>query len=407
MLVVEPQFPAINQPWIDTYLEQLLRHGHELHICSSRRELGPYSPKVDALNLLDRTAIREFEQQDYSAAIKRLLKRPISLLAALPVALRAARLLSAQGLSLPRALFKALAFAENEQALPEVELIHSHGEFEAFEVMHFAAAKGIPLITTFHGLQPPGVPQLADDKRRALYGYCSAVLLNTEFAKAQAIGLGCPAEKIRVIPQGLPLPDFPFHTRSGELAEPHLLAVGRLQRDKGHAYTLGAIRRLRAAGCNATLTIVGVGSDRPRLEKLRSAYGLDDCVAIKEGLPSDALLQLFQSADIFVLASIDNSRGYHVETQGVVLQEAQASGLAVVATHVGGIPECIDHGENAELVRHRSSREIVTAVQRLLAMDTAAFQARLSAGRKNVETRFSADVVGEKISSLISEIVAK
>ena len=406
VLVVAPQFPAINQPWIDTYLEQLLKNGYGLSICSSRDDVGEYSPKVDKLKLRDRVVLRHFEAEDFRrATIKALVSRPLRVLANLSGILSVAKALKSAGLSAKAAGFKAIAFLAPDFELPKVDIIHCHGEFEAYEVLHFALANNIPLITTFHGLQPPGMPQLALDKRAALYRYCKAVLVNTRFAQDQVISLGCPPEKVRIIPQGLPMVDFPFYARVKPKDKLRILAVGRLQRDKGHAYTLGALRRLRQQGLPAELTIVGVGSDKQRLEKLATLYGVSDCVTILQGLATEALMALYREADIFVLASINNSRGYHVETQGVVLQESQASGLAVVATRVGGIPECLTHGENAHLVKHRSSREIAEACAKIYRLDEDDFNQLLAAGRANVEQRFAADVVGKRMASIINEAI--
>ena len=54
LLVIAPRFPSINQPWIDTYLEELLRSGITLGICSSLKEPQPYQQKVDHLKLKDK-----------------------------------------------------------------------------------------------------------------------------------------------------------------------------------------------------------------------------------------------------------------------------------------------------------------------------------------------------------------
>lgn len=408
VLVVAPQFPAINQPWIDTYLEQLLANEYQLSICSSRDDVGEYSPKVDRLKLRDRVVLRHFEADDFrTAALNVLVRHPLLVLVKLNGLLRVVNSLADCNLSRKAAWFKALAFLDKQFALPKTNIIHCHGEFEAFEVLHFSLANKIPLITTFHGLQPPGMPQLALDKRAALYQHCKAVLVNTRFAERQVVGLGCPPDKVRVIPQGLPLDDFPFYSRAKPKSKIRLLAVGRLQRDKGHAYTLGALRRMRQQGLPAELTIVGVGSDKGRLEKLASLYGVADSVRILQGLATDALMALYKEADIFVLASINNSRGYHVETQGVVLQESQASGLAVVATRVGGIPECLDDRENAYLVKHRSSRAIADACSEIVGLSDEAYAALLKNGRQNVERRFAASVVGKGMSTIIKEILAQ
>lgn len=403
--VVAPRFPSINQPWIDTYLEQLLIKGYSPSIFSFNRVPGRYHAKVDRLGLLAR--VFYFPLVLTTRDCLKVCCKGLARLRSVARALRAMRRLRPGLTAWFHSYCELLQFAMEGHRVEQSSLTHSHAEFLAYHFLHLAVLRNSPLVLTFHGLPPTGIGQLSAGKRAILYRHASKVIVNTSFALNQVVGLGCSPDKVTILPQGLPLEDFPFQPRSAPApGEPvQLLSVGRFHRDKGQAYSLLALRRLLDAGVLAHWRFVGVGPDRARLETWVRRLGLEGHVEFLEGLPAEDLQALYHQCHLFVLASI-SSPGGHVETQGVVLQEAQASGCIPVATRVGGIPECVHHQQDALLVREKSSRAIAEAVQYMLArpQEWAAYQA---AGRRNVEENYSADVIGQRMADLLRGVVAE
>lgn len=401
VLVVAPEFPAINQPWIDTYLEQLLLQGIEPRIFSTNKNPSIYHEKVDQLNLRKKVLALSL---DKGALIKAALKNFYNP----KLIYRAWRLVKefpAHEQSLLANFLIALQFTTNKHLVADCHLIHSHSEILAYRFLFLSELLEVPLVLTFHGLPPVGVGQLSASKRRVLYDRVSKVFVNTEFAKAQVCSLGCDPGKVVVIPQGLPVNDFSFRKREapsvGESL--HILSVGRYHRDKGQAYALLSARRLLDARCPVRWSFVGVGPDLQRLQKLAKRLSLEPHVVFHQGLPSEDLKRLYSEAHLFVFTSID-SPGGHVETQGVVLQEAQASGCIPIASRVGGIPECIHDREDALLVRQRSSRQLSDAIQFMRAHPDL-WQQYQEAGRRNVEVNYSADTVGKQIAECLRSLM--
>ena len=410
VLVLAPRFPAINQPWIDTYLEQLLISGFDVAIFSANTDGGPYHAKVDRLRL--REKIVDFSL-DRKTMIKQILaalafRSPVSFILSVGAAWRLSADFARSGSSRLLSFLKLLHFGIARQRFHGVSVIHGHEEIAAYEFLHLARLLDIPMVVTFHGLPPAGVGQLSAAKRALLYGYASSVLVNTEFSKRQVVGVGCAPSKVNILPQGLPLEDFPFAARGRPDPQTpvRLLTVGRFHRDKGQGYALIALARLLKSGVRAHWHFVGVGPDKARLEKLAGQLGLREHIVFREGLAPAELLALYHQSDIFVLPSIDNRHGRHVETQGVVLQEAQASGCIPIGSRVGGIPECLNDRRDALLVQQKSSRAIAAAVTYLLD-EVADWSAYRSAGRRNVEQRFSARVVGEKMKAVLDGAISR
>lgn len=401
VLVVAPQFPSINQPWVDTYLEQLLMHGVEPAIYTRNSESADYCPKVDELGLRQRIVQLLLNGEG------RLIGAWCSLVRASRRDIRAVWLesiyLGGGGRRILGALIDGLNFLSPK--LGRLHLVHSHDEILAYCFLLLARLRNIPAVLTFHGLPPEGVGQLSAPKRAVLYRELSLVLVNTEFAKRQVCSLGCSPSKVVILPQGLPVAEFRYLPAQAPSVGQALqvLTVGRFHRDKGQAYAMLALKRLLVAGMLVKWTFVGVGPDLGRLQKIAKKLGIDKQIEFLVALPPDDLKRLYHQSHVFVLPSVVNPGG-HVETQGVVLQEAQASGCIVVGSDVGGIPECINDGVDAFVVKPKSSRELAQKITSIY-QNPEQWDVIRSAGRKNVESRYAADVIGREMARLLKSLI--
>lgn len=408
VVVLAPRFPSINQPWMDTYLEQLQRRGMLAAVASTNRQPLQYHRKVDDLRLRDYVVLVRFGRGPILYALLR------SLLMTPAFALR--HIWNSRGLLLKRGgkreglgeLLRAMEAACVLDRTGTPDVIHAHSIGMAFAFLPTAMLHGVPMVVTFHGLMPRGVPQVDPARRQAVFEGAARVLVNTEHSRKQLVALGCDRGKISVVPQGLPLEDFPLSCRlppaPGEALR--LLTVGRLQRDKGQAYALLALRRMVQAGLAVEWVFVGSGEDRSRLQTLAEKLAVSRHVAFHSALRGEELREFYQHSHLFVLPSRNHRHiDEHVETQGVVLQEAQASGCIPIATNVGGIPECIDHEVDGLLVRDRSHRSIHDAVVTMLQMPAGGWLAMQRNGRRKVRRKFSAEIVGERMRYVLSSVI--
>src|SRR3970040_2763687 len=148
---------------------------------------------------------------------------------------------------------------------------------------------------------------------------------------------------VHVIHSSLNLSELPF-VRSGRLPR-KLLSVGRLVPMKGFDVMLVALAELRARGIQFTCTVIGEGPERPRLERQRTALGLDAVVEFPGALAQDSVLRHMTEATLMVLTCGVIPDG---QSDGIpnVLMESMAAGLPVISTRVSGIPELVDDGVN-------------------------------------------------------------
>jgi glycosyltransferase involved in cell wall biosynthesis/peptidoglycan/xylan/chitin deacetylase (PgdA/CDA1 family) len=167
--------------------------------------------------------------------------------------------------------------------------------------------------------------------------------------------------------------DFRRHLGLRE-AEQVILAVGRLSREKGHLDLIHAVRLLTCddAQSKIKLIVVGDGPERPRLERLVEQSGLNTRVLFV-GHVSD-VRPYYEIADVLALPS-------HSEGSPNVVLEAMASGIPVVATAVGGVPEIINSGVNGLLVAVSDPATMASAIKQVLVDSDMAY--RLTENARN------------------------
>jgi len=395
VLVITEKFPNIIQPWLANSVAQIIKHGGDVQIISQRNGDEEYACVVDDYSLKDKVIFVRI----WGGWLALSALRSIFRLWSVRRIRKVYGAIKNPGRSFPSAFRKLLNILalSSLYELRDIGVIHSHFERSGYKLLPVVKSLDVPFVVTFHGLEPPGVLGLPNELRKEYLDASDLILLNTEFAKALYMKLGAKKKKIYIIPQGTDTQMFTYRERDLPDERPlKLLSVGRLSADKGHEYTIRAVKELVDLGEDVQLTIIGQGPDKDDLMGFIDSLLLSGRINIRTGLSESELIERYHEADIFVLSSISSEGGWHEETQGVVLQEAQATGALVIATRVGGIPECIVDGENGFLIEEKNSLAITEKIQWLLSHKTEWERWRKNA-RKHVEEKYDIDVIGRKM----------
>jgi glycosyltransferase involved in cell wall biosynthesis len=166
-----------------------------------------------------------------------------------------------------------------------------------------------------------------------------------------------------------------------------LLSVGRLGREKNVELTLDAFARLDAAG--ARLVLVGDGLHREALERRAERLGIAARTTFAGEFPRESLPAVYRSADVFVSTSTS-------ETQGLVLVEALAAGLPVVAVDT---PQTRDVLDGTGTVTAPEAAAVADALRRALAGPLE------RAVPPHVLRRFEERVTARQIVRLYAELI--
>ena len=238
---------------------------------------------------------------------------------------------------------------------------------------------------------------------RRMLERCSVVVANSrwtaDLARSVLEFLGCRAlaADVRVVPLGTTPSRFrpgidpvPVRRTHGLDGGPWLLTVARLDFHKGIDTVIRALPAIRAVFPTARYAVAGTGSRRSSLERLTAELGLGDAVRLLGFVADEELPALYNAADLFVLAS----RRYDllVEGFGISIVEASASGLPVIGSRSGGIPEAVREGETGFLVEPDDPAALAATAIRLLG-DQALRRRMGAAGRAAVESHYNWDRV--------------
>jgi glycosyltransferase involved in cell wall biosynthesis len=144
-----------------------------------------------------------------------------------------------------------------------------------------------------------------------------------------------------------------------------LICVGRLVKKKGFSYLIEACKYLAEEGVNFRLTIIGEGPTRKELQKQTDAYNLNDRIIFKGACSEAVVKEKLEESDICIVSSIKDEYG---EKEGlpVIIIEAMALGVAVIATRHSGIPEIVKHEDTGILVPEKDSMAIAKAIKLFL-----------------------------------------
>jgi colanic acid/amylovoran biosynthesis glycosyltransferase len=283
------------------------------------------------------------------------------------------------------AIFPKVVHAARTMEAGGVEHVHCHFSNHpaaAGYVVH--RLTGIPYSFTAHGFDLHVDRHMLCEKVAEAAFVVPVSEFNRELIEAECdAGAGA---KLAVIHCGVDT-DF-FRPREGAPPEPpfSVLCVGTLHEVKGQGYLVEACRLLADASVDLTCTFVGDGPDRAALASQIRAAGLEGRVVLAGRRTRAELVEHLRAAHVLVAPSVPTSEGKR-EGIPVVLMEAMASGIPVVASGISGIPELVEDGVSGLLVPPRDPRAVAHALRRLL--DDAPLRQQLgAAGREKVVREF-------------------
>jgi glycosyltransferase involved in cell wall biosynthesis len=181
-----------------------------------------------------------------------------------------------------------------------------------------------------------------------------------------------------------------------------VLAVGRLVHKKGFEFLVDAAPRILNAFPDASFIIAGQGDLKSELEERARQLGVADRLVLAGNVPRDELPAYYALADIVAVPSVRDDAG-NVDGLPNVLLEGMASGSALVASAVAGIPQAVRDGTEALLVSERDPEALANAVVELLKSN----ERRSSLGtaaRKRAQELFDWSRVGERFEEVFHSV---
>jgi colanic acid/amylovoran biosynthesis glycosyltransferase len=275
-------------------------------------------------------------------------------------------------------------------------LMHAHFGIEGVYALSVAAGLKIPLVTTFHGFDAT----LATYAMLGSPAYFRYPLLRRKLARRGDLFL-CASAFIRQRLLAMGFPEARTHThyigvdcqaiqlRADSEERPVILHVARLVEVKGTRYLLRAFAALARRYDGIQLVIIGDGPLGRQLQALATSLGMRDRVEFLGALPHADVLSWMRKSAMLVLPGVRTSTGRE-EGLGIVLLEAAATGLPIIGSRVGGIPECILDGSTGFLVPECDEHALSERMAELLEDPVKRRQLGI-AGRALIERQFDID----------------
>lgn len=398
------EFPVISELFIVRQICGLLDRGHEVTIFGEPSGNPARHERIEQFGLLQRTVFRPAPPRSKPARVRAVLgaarREPprgmLSMARTLNPLRRGREVLN---LRLP---FAATGWAR----AGKFDVVHAHFGPNGVIATDLRAAGcfNAPIVTTFHGhginVLPGGPGARGYDR---LFADCDVFTSNSAFLAKKAVALGCPEDRLRIVRMGVELPP------QSELAHPaaegpmRVLTVARLVPEKGVADSIAAVAQAVAAGASLRYRIIGGGPLEGELRAQVAAAGLEDVVSLTGAASEAEVCAAYAESDLFVLPSIRAADGSE-EAQGLVLQEAQAMGVPVLTTRIGGIPEGVDDGESGYLVEPGDVAALGARLTECAA--DPGLRARLGAhGRALVEDRFDIERLNDQLVQAYADAV--
>jgi colanic acid/amylovoran biosynthesis glycosyltransferase len=290
-----------------------------------------------------------------------------------------------------------------------LSVVHAHFGWAAPFAVEFGKRLGLPLACTFHASDvtvwpssPPSAGAVSPSYAQVFRRLDHAFVVSDFIAnKLRAIGWRGPTE---ILPAGVRLDLFPERTAPPPPDPPRLLYVGRLVPRKGLDVLLRAFADLRERLPDVVLDVIGEGPHRAQYEQIAVDLVASGAVRFLGSGDRRHVLAALRRAHVLVVPSRTMPSG-EVEGSPVIVKEALAVGVPVVATSSGGLPEVVPPVYRDELVPEDDETALAEQLRQVLT-DDGSWRERARIGRQWVEQEFDWGVLGERTAATYARLAA-
>lgn len=298
----------------------------------------------------------------------------------------------------------------------KLDIVHSHySTYLGHEALKVGYKLDIPVVFTYHTKYEndcnyvPFIPKkISCEILKWLIKKhcrkCDAIIAPSSAAKFSLLSQLNIEKPIYIIPSGIDINRFSKDAdRKKEVRNKHfvednqvlLVTASRLVPEKNIEFLIRAFAIIRKAKNNVKFMIIGEGNHRSKLEHLVRDLELKNSVIFTGFVNDEDMAAYYHAGDIFVFASL-------TETQGLVVLEAMASGLPVVAIKADGIEDTIEDGKDGFLTDNKKG-EFAQNIIKLVENDN--LRKKMSETAKKNSQRFSIEVWVKKITELYQMLI--
>ena len=281
------------------------------------------------------------------------------------------------------------------------DVVHVHEPVVPFVSLAATLRCPPPVVGTFHAWSDSGrVYRFARPiVRRAVTRLAARIAVSGPAIAYHAAALGLPAGSFRELPNGVEVERFASASPLDELTAdgaPLLLFVGRLEPRKGVEQLVRAFTLLSARRPSVKLLVAGDGPERDRAQRLLPGKVRSRVVFLGR-VDHDELPRFYASADVFVAPSLGG------ESFGVVLLEAMAAGVPIVASDIPGYRAVLHDGVEGRFTAPGDVSDLAAALDVLL--DNPALRAAMGREGRHTASSYDWSVVAARVRDVYAHAV--
>jgi colanic acid/amylovoran biosynthesis glycosyltransferase len=289
----------------------------------------------------------------------------------------------------------------------DAEIFHCHfgttGRVIA-DLKDIGAIKG-NLLVSFHGMDITVFPKMyGKEFYRRLFNTADIFTGNSSFIINKMLENGCPQNKTFKIPECLNIEQFQYRKETPDREVFKILTVGRFTEKKGYEYSLKAIALFKKHAIPFEYHIIGEGPLKEEMIDLAKKLGIRQYTIFHGAMKQEELLVYYEDSHVFMLPSVTATNG-DTEGQGLVLQEAQAIGLPVLATLHNGFPDSIIEGKTGYLVPEKDVKALYEKLL-LFSKNEGLCKEMGKNGRLFVEQNFDSKIVVKQLIELYKDLIS-
>ncbi|NQT95439.1 MAG: glycosyltransferase [Candidatus Omnitrophica bacterium] len=280
----------------------------------------------------------------------------------------------------------------------DIDIVHARSRVPAISSFFAAKASRVPFITTCHGHYSAHIFS-------RVMGWGKFVIVSGNVVARHMIkNFKVPRQRIRLVPRGVDLEKFPFESKQQKdnKKEFAIGVIGRITPIKGHVYFIRAMSKVVRLMPNVKAFIIGdAPASKPKyrqeLEVLVRRLSLSRYISFQGRC--DDIPKRITKLDLVVMPSVGE------ETFGRSIIEAQATGVPVIASRIGGIIDIIKDGDSGILVPPKDWNALSDSIIRVL-KDRNLRNRLIQNGRRNVEKNFSLEQMYKKTLKVYNEALS-
>ena len=294
----------------------------------------------------------------------------------------------------------------------DFDIIHGHsGGIVTLMGWEVARAKNVPFVFTYHTLWNRYThyflkgkvitPKMVERATKIFGNQIDFLIAPTGRVKQELVTYGIK-KPIKIVPSGINIDKFKegkggyLRTRLNLKKEPILLFVGRLGREKSVDFLIKSFKHVLTHEPKSHLVIIGEGPYRKKLQRQSLRLGVSKNTHFLGRIDSSEIHKAYKDASVFVFSST-------TETQGLVVPEALASGVPVVAIDDPAY-ECIENGKNGFLVK-KDPKEFAKMV--LTIIKSKELREKMSEYAKSSVKKFSVKSTVDLLEDVYYELLEK